>query len=130
MSKNENAPLPESDMSHKHKTRRFRSINLVGALSIVIALACVIVGIAYALYYNDTNRKYDIVRGGEKNDNQALNVEDEEANTTSPVDAPAAKRKIEYLEREINGINSISKFEAEDLSDQSIQLAPADQPSL
>jgi|GEM_PF-6693269 len=126
---NENEPQEVLD-GHVAKVHSLPTITLAGALAIAIAAACVIVAIAYALYYNSPNRKYDIVRGGEESKNQALNVEDEEADTTSPVDGPTAKRKIDYLEKEVNGLKGFSTFDADDLSDQNIRLAPADQPSL
>mgnify|MGYP000996594920 CR=1 FL=1 len=104
-------------------------LNLAGAISIAIFVAFCIVAVAYTMYWNDSNRKYDIARGGEKA-NQALAVEDEEADTTSPVTPAAAQNKIEYLTKELNALNSLNKFNADDLSDQSIQLVPSDEPSL
>lgn len=104
-------------------------LNLFGALAIAIGAACLIVGVAYYLYLNNPNKKYDLARPGEK-DNQSLRIEDDEADTTSPATAAATKQKIEYLTKEINALSSISKFEPDDLTDQNIQLSPADQPSL
>ncbi len=104
-------------------------INLGMALAIAITMAGVIVAVAYSIYWNNPNRKYDIARGGDT-DNQALSVEDEEADTTSPADAPATKQKIDYLNKEINALGSLNKFSPDDLSDQNIQLAPSDQPSM
>jgi hypothetical protein len=82
------------------------------------------------LYWNSPNRKYDIERGGSAHRNQALSIADDEADTSSPVDAPATKRKIQYLEEELKALNGLSRFDANDLSDQALQLAPPDQPSL
>lgn len=108
---------------------RLQQLNLFGALAFAIFMACCIVVIAYFMYLENPNKKYDLARPGEK-DNQSLRVEDDEADTTSPATAAAAKQKAEYLSKEINALSGISKFEPEDLSDQNIQLVPADQPSL
>lgn len=105
------------------------NLNLFSALLIAIAAALCIVAVAYYMYLENPNKKYDIARPGEK-DNQSLRVEDDEADTTSPATAAATKQKIEYLTKELNALNGISKFEPEDLTDQNIQLTPADQPSL
>lgn len=103
-------------------------LNLFGALAIAIGAAAVIVGIAYTMYWNDSNRKYDIARGGDTA-NQALTVIDSEADTTSPVNIYAVRQKIEYINNELKALNSLNKFNVDDLSDQSIQLAPSEQPS-
>lgn len=113
--------------AHTHKGLHF---GLVTALCIAIIVACIIVMIGYLLYLKNPNHKYDIERGGSNEQNQALSVEDDEADTTSPVDAQAAKRKIEYLEKEVNALSTMNRFDASDLSDQTLQLVPADQPSL
>ncbi|MFO0971101.1 MAG: hypothetical protein U0520_01985 [Candidatus Saccharimonadales bacterium] len=124
--------MSEQTDSVDQEVRRFwpPQLNLVSALAIAIAAAGVIVGVAYTLYWNSPNRKYDIERGGSAHRNQALSVEDDDADTTSPVDAPAAKRKIQYLEEELRALNGLSKFSADDLNNQAIQLAPPEQPSL
>lgn len=105
-------------------------LTLLSALAIAICAACLIVGVAYWLYWRSPNRKYDIERGGSAHRNQALSIEDDEADTTSPVDAPAAKRKLDYLDQELKALDGLSKFEASALSDQTLQLTPAEQPSL
>jgi hypothetical protein len=104
-------------------------INLSVALAIAISAALVIVAIAHYLYLSDPNRKYDLARPGQK-DNLSLHVEDDEADTTSPATASSASQKTEYLTKEINALGSVSKFDPDDLSDQNIQLTPAEQPSL
>ncbi len=106
-----------------------RDIGLFGALGIAITAACFIVGIAYFLYWKSPNRKYDIERGGSASRNQALTIEDDAADTTSPVDAPSTKRKLQYLEEELKALGSLNKFNPEDLTDQALQLAPPEQPS-
>lgn len=111
-----------------HKLKEFK-LTLPVALIIVILLASLIVGLGYWLYLNSDNQKYDLERPGQKQNNQALNIEDQEADTTSPVDASVAKRKIEYLQKEIGALKSMTDFPANDLSDQDIQLTPSEQPS-
>ncbi len=120
---------PATVVPEPKQTRWKPQLNLTAAIAIAIFVACCIVAVAYAMYWNDSNRKYDIARGGEKA-NQALAVEDEEADTTSPVTPAAAQNKIEYLTKELTALNSLNRFNADDLSDQSIQLVPSDQPSL
>lgn len=111
-----------------HKLKEFK-LTLPVALIIVLLLASLIVGLGYWLYLNSDNQKYDLERPGQKQNNQALNIEDQEADTTSPVDASVAKRKIEYLQKEIGALKSMTDFPANDLSDQDIQLTPSEQPS-
>jgi hypothetical protein len=110
------------------ETIGFTTINLFGALAIAITTALCIVAVAYYMYLENPNKKYDIARPGEK-DNQSLRVEDDEADTTSPATAAATEQKIEYLTKELKALSTISKFEPEDLTDQNIQLVPTDQPS-
>jgi hypothetical protein len=104
--------------------------NLVGALAIIIFMALIIVAVGYGLYWNSKDRKYDIARGGDLSENKALTIEDSESDRTSPVDPPATKQKLEYLQKEINALNSIGSFNPEDLSDQNLQLISPNQPSL
>lgn len=99
-------------------------------LAIVIFAAVCTVGVAYLLYEKNSNRKYDIARPGQNDENKVLNVEDDEADTTSPVTAEVAKDKIERYQRELEALNSLGSFNPEALNDQNIQLAPPDQPSL
>ena len=108
---------------------KLNTLSLPGALACVIIMAGCIVAVGYLLYLQNPNRKYDLARPGQK-DNLSLHVEDDEADTTGPVTAAATKQKIEYLNKELSALNSISRFEPEDLNDQNIQLVPADQPSL
>lgn len=107
---------------------KLERLSLLGALFLAVGAACVIVAVAYVMYLNNPNRKYDLARPGQKDD-QSLRVDDE-ADTTSPVGPASAQQKIEYLEKEVKALNSVSKFEAEDLSDSNIQLTPSEQPSL
>lgn len=123
-------------IEHEHETvndspQKFtlRSMSLATALVIAICTALCIVAVAYYLYLSNPNRKYDLARPGQQ-DNASLRVEDDEADTTSPATGSATQQKIEYLTKEINALSGVSKFEPDDLSDQNIQLTPADQPSL
>ena len=101
----------------------WKRTTLPAALIIIIILAATIVAVAYLLYWNSEDRKYDLARGGEQTKNQALNVEDSEAaDRTSPVDVPATKKKIEYLQSEIRALGSLGNFESGDVSDQNLQL--------
>jgi hypothetical protein len=99
------------------------------ALGVIIAAALVIVTAAYMMYLSDSNQKYDLARPGNAEENEALNVIDPDSDITTPVDAPAAKRKIDFLNKEINALNGMNRFNAEDLSDQNLQLLPGE-PSL
>ncbi len=123
-------PLPESNTKPSIFTKlKLNRLSLPGALVCVIIMAGCIVAVGYFLYLQNPNKKYDLARPGQK-DNLSLHVEDDEADTTGPVTAAATKQKIEYLNKELSALNSISRFEPEDLNDQNIQLVPADQPSL
>lgn len=117
-------------IAHSFYVRHIAKLSLPSMLVIVLIAASGIVVAGYAMYERDINRKYDIARPGQRDDNQVLTVEEEEADTTSVVTPSAAKQKIEYLNREINGLNNTGSFNPDDLSDQNIQLAPPDQPSL
>lgn len=105
-------------------------ISLTGALFIAITAAGLIVAAGYLMYWNNPNRKYDLARPGNQEDNKALSVEDDEADTTSPVDEKAAKQKLDYLKKEIKALEGLGQFNPDDLSDENIQLSPAEQPSL
>jgi hypothetical protein len=116
-------------ISTLQKIRDKIQITLPVAVCIVLIMASVIVATGYALYLRSDNQKYDLARPGQKQDNKALDIEDTDADTTSPVDAPVTKRKIEYLDKEIGALKSMTDFNQADLSDQDIQLSPAEQPS-
>jgi len=129
MTKETTEPVNQVQPSALKKWWHFK-LSLAGGLAVLIAAACVIVTFGYMLYWNNSNRKYDIDRGGAQNQNQALSVDDSETNTIAPVDAPATKNKIDYLDKEVTALQSLNKFDQNDLSDQNLQLAPAEQPSL
>ena len=112
------------------KTHWYEKLSLLQALTIALVAASLIVIAASLLYWNHPNRKYDLARPGEKEDNNALEVNDEQADTTSPVDETAAKQKLEYLSKELKALEGLGQFNTEDLSNENIQLAPTQQPSL
>lgn len=120
----------EVSRRHHRLMRRLSKMNLPTMLGLVIFVACLIVAAGYLFYERDSNRKYDIARPGQNEDNQVLNVEDEGADTTSLVTPSAAKQKLRNFEKELEALNGLSSFEPDDLSDQSLQLVPPDQPSL
>jgi hypothetical protein len=105
----------------------FSQMGLTGALLIAVAAACFIVALAYYMYLQNPNRKYDLARPG-SSDDQSLRVNDE-ADTTGPVSADSAQKKIEYLEKEIDALGGVNAFELDDLSDQNIQLTPGEESS-
>lgn len=104
-------------------------LKLSEMLVVTIIASFLIVGLGYTLYERNPNRKYDIARPGQHDDNKVLNVEDENADTTNSVTAESAKQKLDYLRKELKGLNNIGGFSTDDLSDQNIQLTPPDQPS-
>lgn len=120
----------ETDGLVSRLRQKAAGMSLSAMLIVVISAACCIVLIGYLLYENDSNRKYDIARPGQHDDNQVLTVEDEEADTTGPVTPSVAKQKIENFDKEVNGLGGINSFDPNDLSDQNIQLTPPEQPSL
>lgn len=112
------------------KERWYEKLSLLQALLVALTGAVIIVTIAFMMYWTNSNRKYDLARPGEKEDNSALEVTDEEADTTSPVDAAAAKQKLDYLNNELKALEGLGQFSPEDLNDENIQLEPTQQPSL
>ena len=119
------------DMTLKQRfVYRATHLSLSAALSLVILTACLLVAAGYTLYERDTNRKYDIARPGQRDENKVLNVEDQEADTTSPVTPTVVKRKLENFDKETKALSTLNDFSQEDLADQTIQLVQPDQPSL
>lgn len=120
----------EADYNNQLKSRFANwRLSLIGAVSLIIVAACGIVAVGFLMYWNNTDRKYDIARPGDRLENQTLSVESDDIDRTSPVTAPVAKQKIDYLNKEIKTLNGFADFKASDLSDQDIQLAPSDRPS-
>lgn len=105
-------------------------VTLPIALGILIFLAAVIVLAGFSIYWNDSNRKYDIARGNKESKNQALSVEDGTTDRTSPVDARAVTNKLDFLEKEVKALNNMSSFDPADISNENLQLITPDQPSL
>jgi len=124
-------------MNKIHTKQKIKSIlsfisskfNLFTGLTLVIVVALLIVGLGYSLYWNDENRKYDIARAGDQ-ENEALGVVDPAADTTGPVDKNAIKQKIKFLDKEIKALESLNEFNPTDLSNESIQLVQSERPEL
>lgn len=96
---------------------------LITGLLIVIVLSCVLVLISYVIYLNNPQYKYDLARPDVKNNNPALEAKQNElSDTTSIVDAPSIKRKIDFLNKELVTIESINSFSEKEVTDQALQL--------
>ena len=106
------------------------NISLIGMLMVTIAAALTLVGISYFLYYISPQRKFDLARPGDPNKNTVVDVEDIQADTTSPVTVVDAKKKLDSFSRELKALSGYNSFDPADISDQSIGLQPNDQPSL
>lgn len=99
-------------------------VTLPVALGIAIVAAMGIVSIAYWLYWTNGNRKYDIARAGQQTGSRI--VEDDESSAvdmTRPVGVEDITKKLKFLNEELTSLDKIDGYEAEDLSDQAIQLA-------
>lgn len=130
MSKIPTSPVSEPKESEKQKRIWYQpNFNLATALTIIIGLACMIVAVGYLLYWNNSDHKYDIIRPGDKDENQVLSVEDSANDKTSPVDAAAVKKKMDNLTKETKALSGFSRFEPSDLSDQSLQIVPTEKPA-
>lgn len=96
---------------------------LITGLLIVIVVSCIIVFISYLLYLNNPQYKYDLARPDVKSSNPALTAgQNELSDTTSMVDAPSIKQKIDFLNKELVTIESISSFGEKEVTDQALQL--------
>ena len=104
-------------------------VTLPIALVILVFLALVIVSAGFSLYWNDSNRKYDIARGNEDSKNQALSVEDGTTDRTSPVDEAAIKQKLDFLEKENKALSGMGNFEPGDVNNENLQIVTPEQPS-
>lgn len=122
--------MTDDAVASEPKEHWYERLSLIQALLVALLGTVVIVVLAFLMYWNHPNRKYDLARPGSKEDNNALEVTDEQADTTSPVDEAAAKQKLEYLNSELKALEGLGEFSPEDLSDENIQLAPTQQPSL
>ncbi len=136
MTKESTDDEPKALESTKPKEVVFRNrlnikLSFVASMCLLIFVAGILVVVAYYVYWQDTDRKYDIARPGNAASEQDLKVEDAViSDATARVDAPATKQKIEFMTKEINALDAINKFDPSDLSDQNIHLVPSDQPSL
>ncbi len=126
---NDNAQIPLP--SPKRFSLRLQpNFNMPTGLAIVITAAGFIVALGYLFYWHNDYRKYDIRRPGDGELSSFYDIEDEDINSSAPIDAVSVRKKLDFLKQEINAINGLSGFNQNDLSDQNIQLAPVVQPSL
>lgn len=96
---------------------------LVTGLIIVIGVSCLIVVLSYVLYLNNPQYKYDLARPDIKSANSAITSERSElTDTTSRVDAPSIKRKLDFLNKELVTIESVNSFGNKEVTDQALQL--------
>lgn len=105
------------------------TLSLIGLLVIAVLLSLVLVAVAYLMYLRSPNSKYDIARPGSPSDTTIVDIESNDSDTSSAVDAQAAKQKIDSLDKEIKALAGYRSFGPDDVSDQSLGLQPSDQPS-
>lgn len=106
------------------------TLSLVGLLVVAVTASLMLVSIAYAMYLRSPDRKFDLARPGDPNTNAVVGIESDDADVDTPVDAQAAKKKLDSLDKEIKALSGFGTFSAQDVSDQSLNLQPNDQPSL
>ncbi len=121
-----NEPSVERESIHKHQLK----LSLVGLLVTAVLASLVLVAIAYLMYLRNPDRKFDLARPGSPNNNAVVSIESDDSDVDSPVDAQSAKQKLDTLDREIKALSGFGTFSAQDVSDQSLNLQPSDQPSL
>lgn len=132
MSQPESNDASEKTIGHQSWRQRLTSIrlSLPVALALIILVAIVIVAVAYGIYWNSGDRKYDIARPGNQTDSKILEVEEESRDRTSPVSEADARRKVADFAKEVRAVSGMDSFEPNSVSDQAIKLVPSDQPSL
>ena len=121
-----NEPLAVGVMSDQHHLK----LSLIGLLVVAVMSSLVLVAISYFLYLRSPDRKFDLARPGSPNVNAVASIESDDSNVDSPVDAQAAKQKLESLDKELKALSGFGTFSAQDVSDQSLNLQPSDQPAL
>lgn len=105
------------------KTSFIPQFGLLTGLLIVIGVSCLIVVLSYVLYLNNPQYKYDLARPDIKTANSAVTSEQNDiTDTTSRVDAPSIKRKLDFLNKELVTIESINSFSEKEVTDQALQL--------
>lgn len=117
--------VAEQDQMH---TKWFTQFGLAGALVIAVTVSLLLVAVSYFMYLNSPERKYDLARPGSPTNNAVTNIDDAEGDTSKPVDATTAKKKLDSLERELRALGTYNRFDSSDLSDQNIGLQPNEQP--
>lgn len=106
------------------------SISLAGMLVLSVGVALCMVAIAYAMYYNSPQRKYDIARPGDKDINKVLNIEDNtQDDITKPVGISDARQRLDLLNKELEALNGFNSFGQDGVDDQALGLQPHEQPS-
>lgn len=105
-------------------------LRLPTALMILLIASLILVGFGFLAYWQSDQRKYDIRRPGQQQNQTYYDVEDDDAGESTPVGPQDVTKKLDFLSKEMTAINSLSDFSDQDLSDQVIQLAPIEQPSL
>lgn len=97
-------------------------ITLPIAVAIAVLAALFIVALAYWLYWEDDNRKYDIARAGQQTTNRITEDEVAAVDVTSPVSREEIEKKKTFLQEEVIALDKIDGFEPEDLNDTTIQF--------
>lgn len=114
---------PHDSDGHPAKKDLIPQFGLITGLLIVIVVSCVIVLVSYLLYLNNPQYKYDLARPDVKSSNPVLTAgQNELSDTTSMVDAPSIKQKIDFLNKELITIESINSFGEKEVTDQALQL--------
>lgn len=116
-------------MQEQESPQWYEKITLVQATGILVCLAMLMVCVGYLVYWNSPDRKYDIARPGNNEQNKATSVEDSFENDTSPVDRAAIEKKRKFLQDEQKALKAMNNFRTPSLSDQSLHLAPSEDPS-
>lgn len=111
------------------KQTLFERFDLTIILMLIVLVALIMVGIAYWLYYQSPQRKYDIARPGDSDVNKVLTIEDDTEDITKPVDLSDAKQKLKTLDKELKALEGFNTFGPDGLSDQTLGLMPNDQPA-
>lgn len=128
---NDQKPADEALTGFSQNFRtRLTKISLTQALGILIFISILLVGVGYAQYWNSQDRKYDIARPGNQQENKALDVTDQDENLTTPVDSQAIDKKLRFLQNEKIILDSMNKLESDNLSDKNLGLTGVSSPSL
>lgn len=113
---------PAQDTSDERQLSLADRVTLPMALIVAITAALCIVLVAYWLYWNNDNRKYDIARAGQQTTTRITDDESTAVDVTSAVSIEDIKKKLNFLEKEVAAMDTVDGFEVEDLQDETIQL--------